>query len=229
MKYLKSFNEAKKTNKHSLDKETMEDLIVDIQDDGINVRLDYAIKYEYDWIDFYENQEIASMVQLMHQSKHLKAENVDRVGWMLELNTEKLVDINGFNKYFESISKIHSLVNRINTHFACKEIDIDTYPDNFTGILVIIEIEPTIQDALIISHSYLKSYEDELNDYDLTLGEVVRDAISFENQSENIDEFTSHLSRFSKDVYTMTWKNITKEGGKYLVHGLAVEEIKFKY
>jgi hypothetical protein len=214
MKHLKKYNEAKKTNKHPLDKETMEDLIVDIQDDGINVRLTYAIKYDYDWRDFYENQEI---------------ENVDRVGWMLELYTEKLVDINGFNKYFESISKIHSLVNRINTHFACKEIDIDTYPDNFTGILVIIEIEPTIQDALIISHSYLKSYEDELNDYDLTLGEVVRDAISFQSQSKTIEEFTSHLSIFSKDGYTMTWKNITKEGDEYLVHGLAVEEIKFKY
>jgi hypothetical protein len=214
LKYLKKYNEAKKTNKHPLDKETMEDLIVDIQDDGINVRLAYAIKYDYDWMDFYENQEI---------------ENVDRVGWMLELYTEKLVDINGFNKYFESISKIHSLVNRINTHFACKEIDIDTYPDNFTGILVIIEIEPTIQDALIISHSYLKSYEDELNDYDLTLGEVVRDAISFQSQSKTIEEFTSHLSIFSKDGYTMTWKNITKEGDEYLVHGLALEEIKFKY
>jgi hypothetical protein len=216
MKHLKKYNEDKKTNKHRLDKETMEDLIVDIQDDGINVRLTYAIKYDYDydWMDFYENQEI---------------ENVDRVGWMLELYTEKLVDINGFNKYFESISKIHSLVNRINTHFACKEIDIDTYPDNFTGILVIIEIEPTIQDALIISHSYLKSYEDWLNDYDLTLGEVVRDAISFQSQSKTIEEFTSHLSIFSKDKYTMTWKNITKEGDEYLVHGLAVEEIKFKY
>ena len=45
---------------------------------------------------------------------------------------------------------MHSLVNRVNTHFACKDIDVDTYPVNFTGVLVIIEIEPTIQDALMI-------------------------------------------------------------------------------
>ena len=75
----------------------------------------------------------------------------------------------------------------------------------------------------------MKSYEDELNDYDLTLGEVVGDAISFESTSKTIEEFTSNLSKYAKDVYTMTWKNITKEGDKYLVHGLAVEEIKFKY
>jgi len=220
MKHLKKYNEAKKTNKHPLDKETMEDLILDIQEDGIDIRLSYAIDNGYDWLCFFDNHNNAGLVEIV---------NVDRVGWMLELTTEKLIDINGFNKYFEGISKMHSLVNRVNTHFACKEIDIDTYPDNFTGILVIIEIEPTIQDALIISHSYLKSYEDELNDYDLTLGEVVRDAISFQSQSKTIEEFTSHLSIFSKDVYTMTWKNITKEGDEYLVHGLAVEEIKFKY
>ena len=218
MKYLK-YNEAKKVNKLPLDKETMEDLILDIQEDGIDIRLSYAIDNGYDWLCFFDNENNAGLVEIV---------NVDRVGWMLELTTEKLIDINGFNKYFEGISKMHSLVNRVNTHFACKEIDIDTTPNDFTGILFIIEIEPTIQDALMISHSYLESYEDELNDYDLTLGEVVGDAISFESTSKTIEKFTSNLSRYAKDVYTMTWKNITKEGDKYLVHGLAVEEIKFK-
>lgn len=213
MKYLK-WNEAKKINKLPLDKETMEDLILDIQDDGFDIRLAYGVHINDDWIDFYENSEI---------------ENVSQVGWMLELNTEKLVDINGFNKYFEGVAKLHSLVNRINTHFACEDFWIDTYPDNFNGILVIIEIAPTVEDALRISHSYLKSYEDELGDYDLHMGEIVEDAISFTSPLKTIEEFTTRLSEYEKDCYTMTWKNITKEGDTYLVHGLAVEEIKFKY
>ena len=209
-----NYNESKKTNKLPLDKETMEDLILDIQDDGFDIRLTYGVHINGDWIDFYENSEI---------------ENVRQVGWMLELNTEKLVDINGFNKYFEGVAKLHSLVNRINTHFACKDFWIDTYPDNFTGILVIIEIVPTVDDALRISHSYLKSYEDELSEYYLDIGEVVGDAISFTSPLKTIEEFTTRLSEYEKDSYTMTWKNITKEGDTYLVHGLAVEEIKFNY
>jgi hypothetical protein len=68
MKYLK-WNEAKKINKLPLDKETMEDLILDIQEDGIDIRLSYAIDNGYDWLCFFDNGEI---------------ENVDRVGWMLE-------------------------------------------------------------------------------------------------------------------------------------------------
>lgn len=209
-----NYNESKKTNKLPLDKETMEDLILDIQDDGFDIRLTYGVHINGDWIDFYENSEI---------------ENVRQVGWMLELNTEKLVDFNGFNKYFEGVAKLHSLVNRINTHFACKDFWIDTYPDNFTGILVIIEIVPTVDDSLRISHSYLKSYEDELSEYYLDIGEVVGDAISFTSPLKTIEEFTTRLSEYEKDSYTMTWKNITKEGDTYLVHGLAVEEIKFKY
>lgn len=224
MKYLK-WNEAKKVNKHPLGKETMEDLILDIQDDGFDIRLNYAVSTNEEWIDFYENSEI---------------ENVSRVGWMLELNTEKLivhprhhldaqVDINGFNKYFEGVGKVHSLINRINTHFACKDFWIDTRPDNFTGILAIIEIEPTVEDALRISHSYLSSYEEELGDYDLHIGEIVGDAISFTSPLKTVEEFTTRLSEYEKDSYSMTWRNITKEGDTYLVHGLAVEEIKFKY
>ena len=91
-----------------------------------------------------------------------------------------------------------------------------------------IEIEPTVEDALRISHSYLKSYEDELGDYDLHMGEIVGDAISFTSPLKTVEEFTTRLSEY-EDSYSMTWRNITKEGDTYLVHGLAVEEIKFKY
>jgi len=223
MKYLKYYEAQKMTDngysdKLPLDEETMEDLILEIQDDGVSVRLAYAIKYGYDWIDFYENSEI---------------ENVDRVGWMLEFQFERHIDnINNFNEYFKILNKIHSLVNRVNNHFDCKNIEFTTNPENFDGILVTIEKIPTIEDALKISHSYLKSYEDELSNYNLNMYEIKGDAISFgvvDSENPTIEDFTKRLKEYEEDGWTMTWKSITKEGDNFLVHGLTVDEIKFKY
>ena len=225
LRYLKH-NEAKKINKIPLDKETMEDLILDIQDDGVDVKLVYVINNGYKWIDIDDD-----------------FQNVNRIGWMLEfgIEVESICkrygiknytvnddDINGFNEYFKVLNKIHSLINRINNHFDCLGLSIDVNPDDFKGILVIIETKPSIKDALEISYSYLKSYEDELNDYELNICEIEGDAISFTSDVKTIEEFIEIFKKFKLEVYTMSWKNITKDGDKYLVHGLAVEEIKFK-
>jgi hypothetical protein len=66
----------------------------------------------------------------------------------------------------------------------------------------------------------------------LTLGEVVRDAISFgvvDSENPTIKDFTKWLKEYVEDSWTMIWKSITKEGDNFLVHGLTVDEIKFKY
>jgi len=217
MKYLK-YNEAQKMNKLPLDEETMEDLILDIQDDGVYVRLAYATESDERWLDFYEYSEIL---------------NVHKVGWMLEFQLRRHIgNIHHFNEYFKILNKIHLLVNRINIHFDCKNIEFTTNPENFDGILVTIEKTPTIEDALKITHSYLKSYEDDLSNYNLNLYEIKGDAISFgivDSENPTIEDFTKLLREFVEDEWTMTWKAITKQGDIFLVHGLKVGEVNFKY
>ena len=213
MKYLK-YNEASKINKLPLTKDNMEDLLTELEDEGINVRLAYGIESEGYWLDLYEYPEIVS---------------VEKVGWIIEFYFVKYLDnINNFNDYFKVLNKMHYLVNRVNNHFDCRNIRFNINPENFDGVEVTIERTPTIQDVLEISLSYLKTYSDELVQYKLNIGQVVGDAISFTSEL-SIEDFTKSLKNFEQEQWTLRWKNITQDGDLFLVHGLAVYEIRFKY
>lgn len=212
--------------KKNITKELIEDMLVEIEDsiesnmDGNKIDIKFGITMGNEWIDFTETGEITP---------------VERVGWIIDIyyNRYDITGVSEFNKYFVITEKIKSMANRIEKHFKYKSMIFDLSDQSIEGCRIIIEYKPTILDAVFISNNYLNSYDDELAQFDLIKIGVEGDGISFKSKLDygkhDLKSFTKSLKEWSKDQYPLGWKSITEKDDRFIVHGLAVEDINFKF
>lgn len=231
MKYIKeinSFNVVELTKdtpiKQDITKELIEDMLVEIEDDmesnqtgDSKIDIKFGVMMGNEWVDFTETGEITQ---------------VERVGWIINIyyNRYDITNKSEFNKYCVIMEKINSMINRIDKHFKYKSMSFDLSDQSIEGCRIIIEYKPTIVDALFISNNYLDSYSDDLSQlYNLIKIGIEGDGISFEAGEHDLKSFIKSLKEWSTEQYPLSWKSITKVDDRFIVHGLATEDIKFKF